>query len=378
MTLDNTQPNAGIDPPVVETLVPPAGAGSGNSVVNQSVVAPEAPVVAEIPAVSPLIAALSDSFTIPQGWTDDDLKAQIGNWFDRSSKLKDDEDIDALRRAATQYQELAPQLTAFQKWQQDQQAAASQAQQAQADADKAKWQIPELSTLEQSLITVNDKGRYVAADNTDPSAIQAATKANQRQMARQQMAERFVNDPQGFIAEATKPEMDRVRKEYEEKLAAVEQKLTPLQQQQQIAAQQNEYHSFVQQHHDLLTAPDPANAENRVWSPAAGVFQQKFKDLMDKGVPEITARDIAIEFAGMVAKQPAPLAPVVPVVPTTPAQQRVERTPDPKRAAARAIDIAKSREPNSGGAVVTPTGGARTLSQLVAQKSREYAAAHST
>ena len=153
---------------------------------------------------------------------------------------------------------------------------------------------------------------------------------------------------------------------FEERLKQFESRLTPLQQQQQAAAQQAEFDAFVEANSSLFIKL-AEDGKTQVWSEAAGRFSQEFQSLTERGVDPVVARDIALRLAQA-------SAPVTPATPATPAAPIQPKAPNPQRAATRAIEVAKARVPQVDGKPVVPTGRARTLSQLVESKSREFAA----
>lgn len=338
-------------PAVVDTTIP--------TTTVDTTTAPEPTPATAAPS---LRDALSDVFEIPENVSDDDFKNQMLRWYEQSAAIGSD-DINQLRQAAAQYQQIAPQLTEFQKWQQERAQAAEPPKQ-------DEWAMPELSAVEQSLIQRSDNGRFVPVEAADPTAVAAAAKANQRVAIQESIAHLATTNPREFAKRALQEELDRREAAIIERLQQFEQRfeqqVTPLQYQQQQLAAQAEFDAFVEANSSLLLKP-AADGNGFVWSDAAGVFGKEYESLVSRGVDVMTARDVALRLASASASTPA-----TPAAPAAPAVQ--PKAPSPQRAAVRAIDLAKARVQQAAGEPVVPTGRARTLSQLVEAKSREFAA----
>ena len=341
-------------------LLPVPDAPDTAAVIDDSIpttVVESTPAPVETAATS-LRDLLSDTFDIPEGVSDEDFKNSMLEWYERSSQVGSD-DINQLRQMAVQYQQIAPQLTEFQKWQ--------QSQQAKPEPEVVdEWAMPELTAVEQALVKPGENGRFVPVEPADPVAVAAATKANQRAAVQESIGRLAITNPKEYALRALKSELDRREAAFEERLKQFESRLTPLQQQQQAAAQQAEFDAFVEANSSLFIKL-AEDGKTQVWSEAAGRFSQEFQSLTERGVDPVVARDIALRLAQA-------SAPVTPATPATPAAPIQPKAPNPQRAATRAIEVAKARVPQVDGKPVVPAGRARTLSQLVETKSREFAA----
>jgi hypothetical protein len=298
--------------------------------------------------------SLADVFDIPEGVSDEDFKNQMLSWYERSNQIGDNEDINQLRQAAAQYQQIAPQLTAFQQWQQAQQAAPP------APTPVDEWAMPEISATERALIKVSDNGRFIPTELADPVAVAAAAKANQRAAIQESIANLATTNPREYAKRAMQAELDRRDAAILEMINAFQQQVAPIQQYQQQVSAQAEFDAFVDANSSLLLKPS-ADGYGHVWTDAAGTFSKEYEGMVSRGVDPVVARDYALRLA-------AATAPVAPAAPAA------TKAPAPQRAATRAIEVAKARIPQVAGAATVPTGRARTLSQLVDVKSREFAA----
>lgn len=128
-----------------------------------------------------------------------------------------------------------------------------------------------------------------------PELHAKADQANKVLLKRQQFTEELLSNPYDFMEELAAPALSKVESKLLERIAALEQQLTPVMQHAQASTLQ----AFEWQNKDLLYQADPNDPSALAWSPVGELYQ----DFMSLGADPRTALEMAKARSSVVSTQ---------------------------------------------------------------------------
>lgn len=211
----------------------------------------------EVPVAPPVVAAVTppvpDEFMtqfrglvdgLPEDFTRDKLADHLVELQTRAERAAELERQNAeyqaqlavVQRKAEPVQEVAPVVDEF----------------------ALPWKPVKVDQQYRSMVAVDsENGGYRAKNPTNPVHIAAANEMNQRAIYEAQFSEDLLDDPESVVATLSKRELAKLRKEYDEKFKALEERFQPIQQATEQAKEDAAMQAFVAANQaKLFATPD--------------------------------------------------------------------------------------------------------------------------
>ena len=125
------------------------------------------------------------------------------------------------------------------------------------DEFELPWKPVKVDPQYRAMVKLDDEsGGFLPKNSASPVHIAAAEEMNRRAQYERQFSESLFDDPESAVTTLTRREFAKLRKEYDDKLAAFEQKFKPIEQANEQAAADNEFQRFLSDNSTKLFMED--------------------------------------------------------------------------------------------------------------------------
>lgn len=322
--------NETIETPVVESQEA-SGTEATTQVENQEQVAPST-------AAAPVsLAALLEAkgVQVEGGDSEELYESVVSRALAGSQALSElarlREEMEALR-AASQQTSTAPQNTTATPLSQTNSESETVAQQ----HARLFRELQKPDPLLENYVERDESGRARPVAAYGQTSIDAARQINEFEQASREQADKILRNPLSIVEDSrdmiTKIAEERAQRIIDEKLAAMRAEQEKAAQEWAVVEQQKSYEQQQYEWHEANKAklfhlgPDGEPKKDVFGSGGLAMtstgqrFMMKLNQLREQlpGAPELTIRNLALEFATAGQQQAAPAAPVTPVVPEAP------------------------------------------------------------
>lgn len=238
-------------------------------------------------------AARQRGFDLPENATEDDFWNSVEALAERNELVAkhlgeefDEQQLQSVIDGSNRYQQIAPQLTDYEKWlqsQQQQPAAPQQPQPAFPQLEQPNADYYRLASFDAAT------GRYKPIVAAEPACVAAADAINKYERSLTERGRQLLANPQAMM----QPFVEPLQKE----IAELKSQLAQVQGGSQS---EREWQSFYQQYGKDLSSFD---VNTGAWKPtkAGEIFGAKVEEYVKRGISEKDARELALDYARVAA-----------------------------------------------------------------------------